>query len=160
MEYNRLNKKYQTGETLAVLIEQDSSLLDKENIINVLRVQEKIKEIDGVAQIQSFIPSEIQAMGNIIPVNIDFVDPDTIRIITGMPVLFDEMNKLVDQSQIQSLGLVLANAFGLAIGLSVLFFSPLRVHLQAASMMWVAMVLSSMAALLLIPIFYSFSRSR
>jgi hypothetical protein len=55
---------------------------------------------------------------------------------------------------------VLANAFGLAIGLSVLFFSPLRVHLQAASVMWVAMVLSSMAALLLIPIFYSFSRSR
>jgi predicted RND superfamily exporter protein len=76
VEYNRLNEKYQTGETLAVLIEQDSSLLDKENIINVLRVQEKIKEIDGVAQVQSFIPTEIQAMGNIIPINIDFVESD------------------------------------------------------------------------------------
>jgi len=180
----------------------------------------------------------------------DFVDehPD-IRLITGMPVLFNEMNKLVVQSQIQSLGLalalifimllvtirklraalvamlpivititailgmlaisdfhlnvltanmsaiaigvgvdysihlisgiyyfrkqgmgkgeavnsalssvskpVLANAFGLAIGLSVLFFSPLRIHMQVASVMWVAMVVSSMAALLLIPIFYS-----
>jgi len=50
---------------------------------------------------------------------------------------------------------VLANAFGLAIGLSALFFSPLRIHTQAASVMWVAMVVSSMAALLLVPLFYS-----
>ncbi len=54
---------------------------------------------------------------------------------------------------------ILANAFGLAIGLSILFFSPLRIHMQVASVMWVAMVISSMAALLLIPIFYSRSRS-
>jgi len=55
---------------------------------------------------------------------------------------------------------VLANAFGLAIGLSVLFFSPLRIHMQVASVMWVAMVVSSMAALLLIPVFYSRARPR
>ena len=173
---------------------------------------------------------------------------DTIRIITGMPVLFSEMNKLVVRSQFQSLGLafvliflmlwitlrritaalagllpialtvcailgmlsmtgfnlnmmsanlsaisigvgvdysihllsgiyyyrnrgmnreesvkaalttvsrpVLANAFGLAIGLSALFFSPLRIHTQASAVMWVAMVVSSMAALLLVPQFY------
>lgn len=180
----------------------------------------------------------------------DFVaeHPD-IRLITGMPVLFDEMNKLVVESQFKSLGLalalifimllvtirklraalialvpivititailgmlviskfnlnvltatlsaiavgvgvdysihlisgiyyfrkqgmgrrdsvdaalasvskpVLANAFGLAIGLSIFFFSPLRIHFQVASVMWVAMVVSSLAALLLIPIFYS-----
>ena len=180
----------------------------------------------------------------------DFVaeHPD-IRVISGMPVLFDEMNRLVVQSQIRSLGLalvlifimllvtirklkaalvalipivitiaaimgmlvisrfylnvltanlsaisigvgvdysihlisgiyyfrkqgldgrksidaalssvsrpILANAFGLAIGMSALFFSPLRIHMQAASVMWVAMVVSSMAALLLVPIFYS-----
>ncbi len=185
----------------------------------------------------------------------DFVaeHPD-IRVISGMPVLFNEMNKLVVQSQIRSLGLalalifimllvtirklraalvamlpivititaimgmlsiskfhlniltanmsaiavgvgvdysihlisgiyyfrkrglgsidsvnsalsslsrpILANAFGLAIGLSVLFFSPLRIHMQVASVMWVAMVVSSMAALLLIPVFYSGARSR
>jgi predicted RND superfamily exporter protein len=174
--------------------------------------------------------------------------PD-IRLVTGMPVLFEEMNRLVVRSQAQSLGLalvlvfimlllsirrlraalialipivitivaimgmlvmsgfylnvltanlsaisvgvgvdysihlisgiyyfrrqglgreesveaalrsvsrpVLTNAFGLAIGLSVLFFSPLRIHLQAASVMWVAMMVSSLAALLLIPIFYT-----
>ena len=50
---------------------------------------------------------------------------------------------------------ILANAFGLAIGLSAFFFSPLRIHMQVASVMWVAMVISSMAALLLIPMFYS-----
>ncbi|MBA7603557.1 hypothetical protein ES703_10670 [subsurface metagenome] len=177
-----------------------------------------------------------------------------IRLISGMPVLFEEMNRLVVQSQIRSLGLalalifimllvtirrfgaalialipivititailgmlvmtgfnlniltanlsaiavgvgvdysihlisgiyyfrkqglgvgesvdsalssvsrpILANAFGLAIGLSVLFFSPLRIHMQAASVMWVAMMVSSMAALLLIPIFYAGARSR
>ena len=173
---------------------------------------------------------------------------DTVRVVTGMPLLFDEMNRLVVESQIRSLGLalvliflmllitlrriraavvgmlpvaitivailgmvsiagfdlnimtanlsaicigvgvdyaihlisgvyyfrkegmgdsesvdsavssvsrpVLANAFGLAIGLSVLFFSPIRLHFHAASIMWVAMIVSSMAALLLIPTFY------
>ncbi len=49
---------------------------------------------------------------------------------------------------------ILANAFGLAIGLSALFFSPLLIHIHVASVMWVAMVISSLAALLLIPIFY------
>jgi predicted RND superfamily exporter protein len=53
---------------------------------------------------------------------------------------------------------VLANAFGLAIGFSALFFSPLQIHIQAASVMWVAMAVSSMAALLLVPIFYTGGR--
>ncbi|MCJ7605515.1 MAG: efflux RND transporter permease subunit [Dehalococcoidales bacterium] len=173
---------------------------------------------------------------------------DIIRVITGMPVLFSEMNKLVVRSQVQSLGLamalifimlwitlrritaalagllpigitiiaimgmlaltdfqlnlmtanlsaiaigagvdysihllsgmyyyrgqglnredavvqalktvsrpVLANAFGLAIGFSALLFSPLRIHTQASVVMWVAMIVSSMAALLLVPQFY------
>jgi predicted RND superfamily exporter protein len=49
---------------------------------------------------------------------------------------------------------VLANAYGLSIGLSVLFFSPLLIHIQASAVMWVAMVISSAAALLIIPQFY------
>ena len=32
-EYNQLNAKYQSGETISVLIEQDGSLLDKENLL-------------------------------------------------------------------------------------------------------------------------------
>jgi predicted RND superfamily exporter protein len=50
---------------------------------------------------------------------------------------------------------VLGNALGLALGLSVLFFSPIRIHFHAASVMWVAMIVSSSAALLLIPLFYA-----
>jgi len=177
---------------------------------------------------------------------------DTIRTITGLPVLFDEMNRLVVRSQEQSLGLalalifimlwltlrrlgaalvgllpvvitilaimgmlamtgfnlnimtatlsaiaigvgvdyaihlisaifyyrrqgesrveavgsalgtvsrpVLANAFGLSIGLSALFFSPLLIHIHVASVMWVAMMVSSMAALFLVPIFYGWGK--
>jgi predicted RND superfamily exporter protein len=179
---------------------------------------------------------------------------DTVRIITGMPVLFIEMNSLVYKSQVQSLLLalglifimlwvtlrritaalagllpivlticaiigmlsmtgfklnimtanlsaiaigvgvdysihllsgiyyhrrrglgreesvnaaittvsrpVLANAFGLAIGLSCMFFSPLRIHTQVASVMWVAMIVSSLAALLLLPQFYRGRRKK
>jgi predicted RND superfamily exporter protein len=55
---------------------------------------------------------------------------------------------------------VLANAFGLAIGLSSLFFSPLRIHTQAASVMWVAMAVSSLAALTLLPQFYAGRRKK
>jgi predicted RND superfamily exporter protein len=177
-----------------------------------------------------------------------------VRVVTGMPVLFDEMNRMVVRSQVKSLGMalllvfimllvtlrrvraalaglvpivitiiailgmismtgfnlnvltanlsaiavgvgvdyavhiisgiyyyrkegqdrsesvdsalhsvtrpVLANALGLAIGMSVLFFSPLQIHLQAASVMWVAMVVSSMAALLIIPMLYSGRRPK
>lgn len=50
---------------------------------------------------------------------------------------------------------ILTNALGLSIGFSALFFSPLFIHIQAASVMWVAMIVSSMAALLLVPVFYS-----
>jgi predicted RND superfamily exporter protein len=174
---------------------------------------------------------------------------DRITIITGLPVLFNEMNSLIVRSQIQSLGLaliiiffmlwitlrrlsaafaglvpiaititsilgmlsltnfnlnimtatlsaiavgigidysihvlssiyyyrdrgadrsesviqalstvsrpIMANALGLVAGYSALFFSPLRIHVHIAAVMWVAMLVSSLAALLLVPIFYS-----
>jgi len=177
-----------------------------------------------------------------------------IRVITGMPVLFDEMNNLVVKSQVRSLGLalvlifimmlisirrigaalaamlpivitiiaimgmlsitkfhlnvltanisaiaigvgvdyaihlisgiyyfrnmgmgrgesvdsalvslsrpILANALGLAIGLSALYLSPLRIHTQVASVMWVAMIVSALATLLLVPILYSSVRKK
>lgn len=55
---------------------------------------------------------------------------------------------------------VLANAFGLPIGFFVLFFSPLAISFQAASVMCVAMMVSSSVALLLVPVFYSKFRFR
>ncbi|MFW6151250.1 MAG: efflux RND transporter permease subunit [Chloroflexota bacterium] len=54
---------------------------------------------------------------------------------------------------------ILANAFELAIGLSVLFLSPLHIHTQVATVMWVAMMVSSLVALTLIPLFYQANSS-
>ncbi len=49
---------------------------------------------------------------------------------------------------------ILTNAFGLAIGLSVYLLSPFRIHSQVSMVMWLAMILSSFTALLVIPQFY------
>jgi len=73
-EYDRLNEKYQIGEAISVLIEQDDSLLDEENLQNVLRLQEDIEEIDGIFQVRSFIPSEISVRGHIFQVDETFID--------------------------------------------------------------------------------------
>jgi predicted RND superfamily exporter protein len=50
---------------------------------------------------------------------------------------------------------VLASAFGLCAGISVMFLSPLHIHSQVATVMWVAMTVSSLGALALIPLFYT-----
>jgi len=73
-EFDRLNEKYQIGETISVLIEQDSSLLDTDNLQNVFRLQEDIEAIDGIFQVQSFIPSEISVQGHIFQVDEKFID--------------------------------------------------------------------------------------
>lgn len=49
---------------------------------------------------------------------------------------------------------ILANGFGVAIGFSVLLFGPLKLYYEAGIVLCLAMVLSSLAALFLIPIFY------
>lgn len=58
-EYNRLNEKYESGETISVLIDDDSSLLDKDNLPEVFHLQKDIAAIDNVAMVQSFIPMDI-----------------------------------------------------------------------------------------------------
>lgn len=72
-EYDRLNEKYQTGETIVVLIEQDDSLLEEQHLQDVFRLQEDIEEMDGISQVQSFIPSEILVQGNIFEVDRKFI---------------------------------------------------------------------------------------
>ncbi|MBN2240278.1 MAG: RND family transporter [Dehalococcoidales bacterium] len=54
---------------------------------------------------------------------------------------------------------VMANALGLVAGYSALFFSPLKIHTHIGVVMWVAMLVSSLAALLLVPVFYSRRKS-
>jgi len=46
---------------------------------------------------------------------------------------------------------IIANALGFAIGLSILFVSPIKIHLYVASLMWVSMILSSFLSLSFLP---------
>jgi hypothetical protein len=55
---------------------------------------------------------------------------------------------------------ILASAFGLSIGISVMFLSPLHIHTEVATVMWVAMTISSFGALALIPLFYQSRREQ
>lgn len=46
---------------------------------------------------------------------------------------------------------IIANGFGIAIGLSALLFSPLQIHLYVAEMMWVSMLVSMILSLTFLP---------
>ena len=45
----------------------------------------------------------------------------------------------------------MANALGIAIALSALWLSPLKIHSQVSMIMWVAMITAALTALLVIP---------
>ncbi len=47
---------------------------------------------------------------------------------------------------------IVANALGIAIGLSALLFSPLAIHEQVTAIMWVSMMTAALTALLIIPV--------
>ena len=66
-----------------------------------------------------------------------------------------DRNQSVTQALSTTSRPIMANALGLVIGYSVFFFSPLQIHVHIAAVMWVAMLISSAAALLLVPAFYS-----
>ena len=73
-EYHQLNQKYQTGEAISVLIEHDDSLLNKENLKTVFKLQQEIGAIDGISLAKSFIPSEIIVGGSVVAINEDFIE--------------------------------------------------------------------------------------
>ena len=72
-EFDKLKEKYETGETISILIEQNDSLLDENNLQKVLRIQQEIENVDGVSRVESFIPSEISAEGHIFQVDEKFI---------------------------------------------------------------------------------------
>ena len=73
VEYDQLNEKYHVGETVMVLIEQDDSLLEEENLQSVFRLQKDMEEIDGIFLVQSFMPSDFPLRRNVIPVTEQFI---------------------------------------------------------------------------------------
>lgn len=46
---------------------------------------------------------------------------------------------------------ILANALGISVGLSALFFSPLRPHAQISMVMWVSMIVGAVTTLVFVP---------
>ena len=46
---------------------------------------------------------------------------------------------------------IVANALGIAVALSALWLSPLQIHMQVSMIMWVAMTVAALSALLIIP---------
>jgi hypothetical protein len=48
---------------------------------------------------------------------------------------------------------IVANALGIAVAMTALWFSPLKVHSQVSMIMWVAMITSALTALVVIPMF-------
>jgi len=72
-EYNSLNEKYQTGETVVVLIEQNGSLLEKQTLQDILLLQEDIEDVNGVRHIQSFLPQEILVGNSVYQVDQHFI---------------------------------------------------------------------------------------
>ena len=47
-EYHQLNQKYKTGEVVSILIEHEDSLLTKDNLKTVFKLQQQIEVIDVV----------------------------------------------------------------------------------------------------------------
>ncbi|MFC1988322.1 RND family transporter [Chloroflexota bacterium] len=73
-EYDRLKGKYETGESISILIEQNDSLLDKDNLHKVFKLQEEIEQLDGISRVESFIPSKIFAGSRVYKVDEKFID--------------------------------------------------------------------------------------
>jgi hypothetical protein len=48
---------------------------------------------------------------------------------------------------------IVANALGIAVAMTALWLSPLKVHSQVSMIMWVAMITSALTALVVIPVF-------
>jgi predicted RND superfamily exporter protein len=48
---------------------------------------------------------------------------------------------------------IVANALGIAVAMTALWFSPLKVHSQVSMIMWVAMITSALTAIMVIPMF-------
>jgi len=73
-EYHQLNAKYESGETISVLIETDGSLLDKDNLLETFDLQNEIATIDGVSGVQGFIPPQLIAGTGTVDVDVTYIE--------------------------------------------------------------------------------------
>ena len=79
--YADLNNKYQSGEPVSVLIEQEASLLTRNSLIEVFKLQEKVRSITGISQVQSYIPSEVWVEGQFVRVDEEFINNNYVILV-------------------------------------------------------------------------------
>lgn len=79
-EYEQLNEKYAASEPISVLIESESSLLSRDNLLTTFYLQEDITKIDGISSVQSPLPPEIVMGGRVIPVNAAFIEANHLQL--------------------------------------------------------------------------------
>ncbi|MES0328801.1 MAG: MMPL family transporter [Dehalococcoidales bacterium] len=79
-EYSSLNEKYSTGEPVSILIEDDHSLLSKENTLAIFNLQEDIAGINGISSVQSLLPRQIAMAGQVIPVDASFIEKNHLLL--------------------------------------------------------------------------------
>jgi len=79
-EYYQLSEKYTTSEPLSVLIESESSLLSKENLLAIFHLQKDMTEIDGIYSVQSPLPPEIVIDGQVIPIDAAFIETNPLQL--------------------------------------------------------------------------------
>ncbi len=72
-EYLALTEKYNISESIVVLMEDDESLLTEENLLTVFELEAYCEEIQGVREVQSFLPSELQAGKNLLKIDERFI---------------------------------------------------------------------------------------
>ncbi|MFC2068165.1 RND family transporter [Chloroflexota bacterium] len=79
-EYNQLNEKYGSREPITILIESKSSLLSRENLLNIFYLQENIAEIDSISSVQNILPSEIIIGNQVVPINAAFIEANHLQL--------------------------------------------------------------------------------
>ena len=79
-EYSSLNEKYSTDEPISILIEDDHSLLSKENTLAIYNLQEDIAGINGISSVQSLLPRQIAMAGQVIPVDANFIEKNHLLL--------------------------------------------------------------------------------
>jgi len=92
-EYNQLNEKYVSSEPITILIESKSSLLSRENLLEIFRLQEDITDTDGISSVQSPLPMEIIIGGRVVPINAAFIEANHLQLSS----FIDERYFLTDQ---------------------------------------------------------------
>jgi predicted RND superfamily exporter protein len=68
-QYNDLNEKYGQQESIAILVEHAHSLLAQDSLVSIIETRREIEEIDGVSDVQSYIPGEMILNGQLVPID-------------------------------------------------------------------------------------------